>query len=1610
MDAERGEKGFLRSLKMICVTASTIECSVELRYGLLHKYEYEIHYHPGRENMVIDALRRKERVKPTRVQAMAMTIQQGTDQVAYKRFQDVKLARIHIDEIIARNGILVTLKLRFRWVNYLVVLADAAESVSKAIRFECCLASSRGWTKRVKPLGLEADGDAVCIVKGVALEWPQPSRINNVSQINAKVAGRPITIIEASIRRDLLFNDADEIICLLNQAIFDNLSLMGYKGDITKLTFQKALFSPQWKFLIHTIIHYLSSKSTSWDQFPTNVASAVICLAINQTFNFSKIVFDGMIRHLDAKKKFIMYPRFIQVFLDKQLKNIPSPLDHFPTLVLTKKVFSFMIKQGLNFSGHVTPLFPSMLVQVAVEEGEGSAQPTEPQPTPSLAHPSLGDHSQVIESSSRHDNTHSPNIDLEGTGGSEGDQVQLPYDSPLSGGHTSDRAEGGLNLEELFVLCTNLSNRVLALETSKDAQATEILKLKSRIKKLQKKCKPSISHHRAWLRSVSILSMKKNLDKKKSVSKQGRKNVKPGPTLDDSAFAELDVELDEAIKYMDIEEVVNEGSQSKETGELNVTHDIEYCNISTANRTEVSTATPMSPPTTTSVFDNEDITLAKTLLLPKIDLKDKGKGVLEEEPEHAKKLKKSDLVAAQLAMDEEVARQVNAEWQAELERERVVAEEANQAALASEFDEIQARMNADTLLAERLQEAEREQFSIEQRAKFLHDTIAAQRKFLAEQRAVAIRSKPLTKTQLRNQMITFLKHKSIQDFVLIGSAKDERLIEKINKKAAGEDTSKKKKARNQTHADSDDEQNSEEDERKIGSMNKIDARESSDKDGTEIHMLVEKKYPLTKEILKRMMSLKLIAESASDGAYNLLRFIQKQIGEFGSYDGSEKDLKVKELASPKQTTLGKDFSNPLMVDSLPKTIWLSMHHVIAIKHWLFQSKRLLIKKSQKSSSSSKSRLKNSYVFGYILQVIKKFELKKHEEKIQANCDVKETNIILQGLPSDVYALERECKLYDEFDKFAYKKGESLHQCYLKFAQQTNNMNIYKMTLQQFQINTKFLNSLPPKWSKFDMNVKLVRDLHTTNFDQLHAYLQQHELHSSYNNPQFQQQFSPSQSPQYGSIHPSQYYSTTYPSTPHVITYSSASYLNDYSSMIDSGLAVYMFKQKDDPINAINKMMSFLSTVVSSHFPSTNNQLRNSSNPRQQATIHDGIVKLVQGRQSSFAVGEGHMERQCPKPKRKRDATWFRYKVLLVEAQRSGKVLNGEELVFLADPRVIDSLVTQTVIKHNTTYQADDLDAYDSGCDDIFTTKAVLMANLSSYISYVLSELPHSENTHNDMLNKSVQEMSYSEQTHLVNYLKNEITSDSNIIPYSQYLLETKNAAVQDINSSLQQDVMILSLERYKERVKLLEERQNANLSTREKLIMDDIIREKNAQFADFEKEINYLKQTLSEQLHEKELLTKTFNVLKKESKEKKAKNIDKEIALKKKVKELGNILLVFKILSILRKLNRYDGSVIAKETNMISIADSEENLMLEEESRSKMFLKQSDPMVLEKKVNIKLIKYAELNRLSEGFGKRFIPQQELLDEQAFRLQTSHPNTDQYASSLSILRLLKNFLR
>ncbi|GJZ75021.1 hypothetical protein Tco_0639486 [Tanacetum coccineum] len=465
-------------------------------------------------------------------------------------------------------------------------------------------------------------------------------------------------------------------------------------------------------------------------------------------------------------------------------------------------------------------------------------------------------------------------------------------------------------------------------------------------------------------------------------------------------------------------------------------------------------------------------------------------------------------------------------------------------------------------------------------------------------------------------------------------------------------------------------------------------------------------------------------------------------------------------------------------------------------------------------------------------------------------------LLMQG--TSLTKQQRECKLYDEIDKFAYKKGETL-------------------------LNTKFLNTLIPEWSKFVTDVKL--------------------------------------SPRYGSPYQSQQYSTHQSSTPLSITlpsnnYQSSVHQNIYSqsssipqleyaptvkqqlefSQPDSGLIVLVFQKSDDPIDA-NHMMSFLTAVVSSRYPTTNNQLRNSSNPRQQATIINGRVTLqpIQEIQTSLDAGEGHMSKQCTKPKRKRDDTWFKDKVLLVQAQASGQILHEDELAFLADPRILEGQAIQTIITHNAAYQADDLDAYDSDCDELNTAKVALMANLSHYGSDALVEVHNHYNMNNNMINQVVQAMPSSEQSNVVNHSETEITSDSNIIPYS-YVNDTLTA----------------ELERYKEQVKVLKEGHDVDLRS------NNNVSDSSARSV----EIDRLKQTLYEHLKEKESLMQTVTLLKNDFKKEESRNIDREIVLENKIKQLDNIL----------EPKLYDGNVIEK-TNAIVIPDSKDTLMLAEESR-----------------------------------------------------------------------------
>ncbi|GKC65664.1 hypothetical protein Tco_1098262 [Tanacetum coccineum] len=163
---------------------------------------------------------------------------------------------------------------------------------------------------------------------------------------------------------------------------------MGYEKISQKLTFYKAFFSPHWKFLIHTILQCLSSKTTAWNEFSRTMASEIICLATNQKFNFSKYIFEIMVKNLDNVGNFFMYPRFVLVFVNQQLDGLPTHKRIYVTPSHTKKNFGNMRRVGKGFSGRETPLFPTMVVHNQEEMGKGSEMPTDPHHTPTIIQPS----------------------------------------------------------------------------------------------------------------------------------------------------------------------------------------------------------------------------------------------------------------------------------------------------------------------------------------------------------------------------------------------------------------------------------------------------------------------------------------------------------------------------------------------------------------------------------------------------------------------------------------------------------------------------------------------------------------------------------------------------------------------------------------------------------------------------------------------------------------------------------------------------------------------------------------------------------------------------------------------------------------------------------------------------------------------------------------------------------------------------------------------------------------------------------------------------------------------------------------------------------------------
>ncbi|GJT24153.1 integrase, catalytic region, zinc finger, CCHC-type containing protein [Tanacetum coccineum] len=419
--------------------------------------------------------------------------------------------------------------------------------------------------------------------------------------------------------------------------------------------------------------------------------------------------------------------------------------------------------------------------------------------------------------------------------------------------------------------------------------------------------------------------------------------------------------------------------------------------------------------------------------------------------------------------------------------------------------------------------------------------------------------------------------------------------------------------------------------------------------------------------------------------------------------------------------------------------------------------------------------------------------------------------------------------------------------------------------------------------------------------------------------------------------------------------------------VDSVFAVPVFSPGDDSISCLNKAMAFLTVIASSR--GDKGKIILVLPIRVMLQVQGEILQVV--RQELL------------------NAITAKEKAMLVEAQEAGQILDEEQLTFLANPGIPASQA-QKIIPHNAAFQTEDLDTFDSDCDDLSTAQAVLMANISNYGSNVISKAQQ-----DSMILSVIEQMSEQMINHVNNWEKE--------------------------NKEQNNESITAELERYKERVKTFEQRLNIDLSSRKKMIdsqMDDMIKEKLA----LKEQIDSLEKNLSKQIKEKEFLFKTFTVFKNESKEKENKYMENEIDLEKKIKELDNIVykvgqsaqtvhmltkpqafydnthkqaLGYQNPFYLRKAQRikptlYDGAVISKTHVAMPVIDDEETLILEEESRSKMFEKAKDPEVIAKKISHKPIDYEKLNSLIEDFKTRFSPQQELSAEQAFWFHTFNP--------------------
>ncbi|GKA37363.1 hypothetical protein Tco_0723928 [Tanacetum coccineum] len=511
--------------------------------------------------------------------------------------------------------------------------------------------------------------------------------VNGEHQLQALVDKKKVIIMETSIRSGLHLEDACGIDCLPTATIFEELARIGYEKPSQKLTFYKAFFSTQWMFLIHTTMQCLSAKSTAWNEFNSTMASAIICLATNQKFNLSKYIFDAMVKHLEGGVKFLMYPRFVQVFINQQLGDMSHHKKIYVNPLHTKKIFANMKREGKDFSGRVTPLFVTMMAHANQEEGVDSGIPTASHQTPITIQPSTSK-PQKKQSRRKQKKTTVVRHPSDSTADVPNEEfVPTHSNDPLLS------SEDRMKLTNLMDMCTKLSERVLDLEHTKTAQAQEITNLKLRVKKLEKKAGLRTHKFKRLYKGRSIEHIEKDAEVSLVDETQGRSDdaemFDTDALIGNEVFAKNDmIEKDQDVIPKEVSTAASSNTAVSPLViiEVEITLAQTLAKLKSAKSKGViqepvhstATTTPSTIPKAKGITfrDASESTTRTPTSVSSSSIKDKGKAKMDE-PEVP--LNKND----QIALDEEIARNLEAQIQVELiEEERLARKKEEEASIA----------------------------------------------------------------------------------------------------------------------------------------------------------------------------------------------------------------------------------------------------------------------------------------------------------------------------------------------------------------------------------------------------------------------------------------------------------------------------------------------------------------------------------------------------------------------------------------------------------------------------------------------------------------------------------------------------------------------------------------------------------------------------------------------------------------------------------------------------------------------------------------------------------------------------------------------------------------